>query len=84
VTLAGRARLMVHKEVDPAIEAERISKEIARLEGEIAKAGAKLANPSFVDRAPAPVVEQERRRLASFEEALAKLREQLKRLRGAK
>ena len=84
VAVVGQARIMLYKEVDPAIEAERISKEIARLTAELAKAKAKLANASFVERAPAQVVEQERRRLADFEENLLKLQEQLQKLRGRK
>ena len=50
---------MLYKEVDPSLEAERISKEIGRLAGEIAKAKAQLANAAFVERAPAQVVEQD-------------------------
>ena len=65
-------------------EAERISKEIARVTGEIAKSKAKLANSSFVERAPKPVVEQERQRLAAAAELLQKLQDQLKKLRGDK
>jgi len=84
VAIAGPHRLMPHIEVDPAAEAERISKEIARVSGEIAKCKAKLANAAFVERAPKPVVEQERRRLADFEALLAKLQEQLAKLRGRK
>jgi valyl-tRNA synthetase len=71
---------MPHIEIDPAKERERLSKEISRLEGEIVKAKAKLANASFVDRAPAAVVEQERARLAGFEATLARLRPQLDKL----
>jgi valyl-tRNA synthetase len=82
VAVAGPHRLMPHIEIDPAAEKLRLEKETARLEGEIAKAKAKLANASFVDRAPARVVEQERARLAGFESTLAKLREQLKKLSG--
>jgi valyl-tRNA synthetase len=70
----GQARIMLYKEVDPALEAERISKEIARVSSEIAKANAKLANAAFVERAPGPVVAQERKRLADFEQVLKKLR----------
>jgi valyl-tRNA synthetase len=80
VAVAGPHRLMPHIEIDPAAERARLEKEIARLEGEITKAKAKLANASFVDRAPAMVVEQERARLAGFEATLAKLRPQLDRL----
>jgi valyl-tRNA synthetase len=84
VAVVGNARIMLYKEVDPAVEGERISKELARLAGEIAKSKAKLANPSFVDRAPAQVVEQERRRLADREEERSKLEDQLRKLRGRK
>jgi valyl-tRNA synthetase len=84
LAVVGEARLMLYKEVDPIAQAERISKEITRVSGEIAKCRAKLANSSFVERAPAQVVEQERKRLADFEQLLAKLQDQLRKLRGQK
>jgi valyl-tRNA synthetase len=84
VAMVGDARIMLYKEVDPALEAERISKEIARANGEIAKAKAQLANPSFVERAPAQVVEEVRKRLSNNQQELLKLQEQLQKLRGRK
>jgi valyl-tRNA synthetase len=84
VAVLGEARIMLHKEVDPAVEAERISKEIARVNGEIAKATAQLANPSFVERAPAHVVEEVRKRLSNNQQELLKLQDQLQKLRGRK
>ncbi|MEW6689795.1 MAG: valine--tRNA ligase [Pseudomonadota bacterium] len=80
VAIVGPHRLMAHIEVDSEAERERLGREIARLEGEIAKAKTKLGNASFVERAPAHVVQQERDRLAGFEAALAKLRPQLEKL----
>jgi valyl-tRNA synthetase len=84
VAVVGDARIMLYKEVDPAAEAERISKEITRVGAQIAQFKAKLANASFVERAPASVVEQERKRLSDSEETLSKLQEQLQKLRGRK
>ncbi|MFN2646395.1 MAG: valine--tRNA ligase [Burkholderiales bacterium] len=84
VAVVGETRLMLYKEVDPAAEGERISKESKRVSDEIAKSKAKLASASFVERAPAAVVAQERKRLADREAELAKLQEQLRKLRGRK
>ncbi|MEW6097936.1 MAG: valine--tRNA ligase [Pseudomonadota bacterium] len=80
VAVLGDLRLALHVEVDVAAERERLAKEIKRLEGEVAKAEAKLGNESFVSRAPANVVEQERQRLQEFGATLARLREQMARL----
>jgi valyl-tRNA synthetase len=67
-------------EIDVAAERVRLSKETARLEGEITKATAKLGNEAFVAKAPPAVIDQERKRVAEFSATLEKLRTQLARL----
>jgi valyl-tRNA synthetase len=73
---------MVQFQVDTAAERSRLQKEVARLEGEITKASAKLANRNFAERAPAAVVTQEKERLAAFRATLEKLKPQLDRLKA--
>ncbi|EJC65301.1 valyl-tRNA ligase [Alcaligenes faecalis subsp. faecalis NCIB 8687] len=80
VQVIGTTQLMLHVEIDVEAERIRLSKEIERLQGEINKAEAKLGNASFVERAPAAVVEQERQRVAQFGETLAKVKQQFDRL----
>jgi len=82
VEIVGEFRLMLHIEVDPVAERERIGKEKARIEGEVGKARAMLGKESFVAKAPEAVVAEMRSRLAGFEATLAKLEEQYQRLAG--
>ena len=76
IAIVGTYRLMLKVEIDVAAECDRLDKEIARLQNEISKTQGKLSNASFVDRAPATVVEQERKRMAEFSATLAQLQAQ--------
>ncbi|TSA23217.1 MAG: valine--tRNA ligase [Betaproteobacteria bacterium] len=80
VEVVGAYRLMLKIEIDPEAEKLRLDKEIARLANEISKSEGKLSNASFVDRAPAAVVDQERARLDGFKDTLAKVQGQRTRL----
>ena len=80
VAVIGAHRVMVHVEIDAEAEGERLGKEIAQIQDQISRAQAKLGNESFVARAPAAVVEQERKRLADFQATHSKLKEQLGKL----
>ncbi|MGA7813540.1 class I tRNA ligase family protein, partial [Caballeronia sp.] len=80
VAIVGENKLVLKVEIDVAAERERLTKEVDRLAQEISKARVKLENESFVARAPAAVVDQERKRLAEFESTSDKLKAQLSRL----
>ncbi|HEX8898798.1 MAG TPA: class I tRNA ligase family protein, partial [Chthoniobacterales bacterium] len=74
VTPLGELFLIIAT-ADKAAERERLVKEIARLEVELRTVDAKLSNASFVERAPAAVVEEHRKRKADFSEQLSQLRQ---------
>lgn len=67
LTPFGELFLPLEGLVDVEAERKRIGKELEKMTKEISKSQAKLGNASFVDRAPAAVVDQERARLADWE-----------------
>jgi valyl-tRNA synthetase len=80
VSIVGHFKLMLKVDIDVAVERERLDKEIARLNNEVAKTLAKLGNESFVARAPAAVVEQEKLRMEGFSATVALLQAQRNKL----
>ncbi len=80
VAVVGEARICLFVEVDVASEKARLGKEATRLEGELIKVNAKLANEAFVNKVPPAVLEQEKKRLADYTATLEKIRGQLARL----
>ena len=66
--------------IDKDEEIKRLHKEMEKIEKDLSRSTGKLSNVSFVDKAPAAVVEQERARVTEMEQALASLGEQLKKI----
>ena len=66
--------------IDLEQERHRLTRELARAETELERFDQKLANPKFLDRAPAEVVEEQRARRAEAELTRAKLQAALARI----
>ena len=73
--VAAGAEVIVplHGAVNLADEVARLDKELAKLEKEYNMLSGKLANPAYVDKAPAELVERDRARVAELSEAKQKL-----------
>jgi valyl-tRNA synthetase len=67
--------------IDVAAEQARLEKELAKAEGDIKRADAKLSNEKFVANAAEEVVEEEREKRAAAEGRTAKVLEALERLK---
>ena len=82
---AGALKILLPFEstVDLAAERARLEREIEKRVRDLGQVQAKLANESFVTRAPAPVVEKQRERAAELGRAVGRLRDQVERLAEA-
>ncbi|HGY0935483.1 valyl-tRNA synthase [Vibrio cholerae] len=76
--LVGKSELMLPMAglIDKDAELDRLAKEIAKTQGEIARIEGKLGNEGFVAKAPEAVITKEREKLAGYQEALVKLEQQ--------
>ncbi len=66
--------------IDVEKERARLQKEIDRVKGELERVDAKLGSASFVEKAPAQVVEKEKKKREELADVLAKLSESLSNL----
>ena len=82
--LLGEMKLLVPMAglIDAAAEIARLEKQLGKLQSDLAKTRAKLDRPSFVDNAPAEVVDKERRRADELAGAIASIEQQLERVRA--
>ncbi|HEB59592.1 MAG TPA: valine--tRNA ligase, partial [Gammaproteobacteria bacterium] len=82
--LVGEMKILIPMAglIDKEAEQTRLEKEIAREEKVLEGVEKKLANPNFVDRAPAAVVDKERARADELRTRLENLRAQLAKIRA--
>ncbi|HJW14367.1 MAG TPA: valine--tRNA ligase [Thermoanaerobaculia bacterium] len=66
--VAGLSIGLLVAEPGAGADSGRLARQLTTLDEEIAELSAKLQNPSFLDKAPPPVVEKTRRRLVELEE----------------
>jgi valyl-tRNA synthetase len=80
--LAGSLRILIPMGslIDRDAELARLSKEVDKLTVDLDRCNAKLANPQFVDRAPADVVEKEKLRAEALSRDLDALRSRHERI----
>ena len=67
--------------IDAAAEIQRLEKQIAEKQKHLQGTKAKLANESFVSKAPADVVQQQREQVADLEKQIRTMEENLQELR---
>jgi valyl-tRNA synthetase len=85
MTMAGDVEVMIPLEglVDSQAEKGKLEKERVKLDRDGAHLKKKLADPNFLSRAPAEVLEKDRARLAELDAAIAKIDLALLRLTGS-
>ncbi|MBQ0755005.1 MAG: valine--tRNA ligase [Gammaproteobacteria bacterium] len=81
--LVGQMEILVPMAglIDKQAELDRLGKEISKLKQEVSRIESKLKNPGFADKAPADVVAKEQSKLDDYRSALAKLGEQLEKIK---
>ena len=81
VAVCNGARLMLKVEIDKAAETARLSKEAEKLQKALDKLNAKLSKPGYTEKAPAHLVEKDKADLAELEDKIAKVQNQLAKLK---
>lgn len=81
VAVCNGARLMLKVEIDKAAETARLSKEAEKLQKALDKLNTKLSKPGYTEKAPAHLVEKDKADLVELEDKMAKVQNQLEKLK---
>jgi valyl-tRNA synthetase len=84
IALVGEMKVLIPMAglIDKDAELRRLDKEITKLKGDMERTERKLANPSFVEKAPPAVVQKERDKIADLQAALINLEAQGAKIRA--
>ncbi len=82
ITHAARIYIPLGELVDMEAERKRLEKEAEKVGAEIERVSKKLSNEGFVSKAPAAVIEGERKKLDAYKEKLAGIEETLKKMQN--
>ena len=80
VTSNATVYIPLNELVDTAEELARLKKEEKRLEGELNRSHGMLANEKFISKAPAAKIEEEKAKLATYEEMMKKVKAEIEAL----
>ncbi|MBO4869521.1 MAG: valine--tRNA ligase [Clostridia bacterium] len=81
ITPSARIYIPLGELVDMEAERKRLEKEAEKMREEIGRVEKKLGNEGFVSKAPAAVIEGERKKLAAYKEKLAGIEETVKKFK---
>ena len=70
--------------IDVEKETARLTKELENIENELKRVGGKLANEGFISKAPQRLIDQEREKLAKYEELRKSTAERLEKVKSMK
>ena len=81
--LAGEMTILVPLTdlIDPEVESQRLERELEKMRGDLERSERNLNNPSFIEKAPPAVVEKDRTRVRELGDKIARIDNQLQKLR---
>jgi len=84
IALVGEMKILIPMAglIDKAAELARLEKEIQKIKNDLPRVEGKLSNPTFIDKAPADVIEKEKTRLADLRSTLSNLEQQQARIQA--
>ena len=84
IALVGEMKILIPMAglIDKDAELARLEKEIQKIKNDLPRVEGKLSNPTFIDKAPADVIDKEKAKLADLRSTLNNLEQQQTRIRA--